>query len=254
MRHIFARPPHGHGINTGLQDAYNLAWKLALVCTGAASADLLDSHQAERRPVAQAIVASGDEIERAQTLSDPADRRLRDEALRATFADPAQRLQGAIMEAELDIDYGASPILIGDDNDRLTAGQRLPDTIDVHDDGDPNRELHELTHRVGHAGLVGCGPSTPANELTRLADSIAGQLDGPFIETAVIPASAPDAGRVHRALAPAAAGRLGANGITLAVVRPDGHIGLRADRDRAQALSDYEARLASGRERPFAAS
>ena len=64
-------PTQGHGMNTGLQDAYNLAWKLALVCTGAASTDLLDSYEAERRPVAQPIVASGDEIERVQTLSDP---------------------------------------------------------------------------------------------------------------------------------------------------------------------------------------
>jgi hypothetical protein len=200
-------PTRGHGMNTGLQDAYNLAWKLALVCTGAACADLLDSYEAERRPVAQAIVASGDEIERAQTLSDPADRRLRDEAFRATFADTARRRQGAIMEAELDIDYGASPIVIGDDNDRRTAGQRLPDTIGVHDGGEPNRKLHEPAHRGGHTGLVVSGPPTPTSELTLLADSIAGHLDGPFIETAVVLASAPDADSNHRALAPAAAGR-----------------------------------------------
>jgi hypothetical protein len=238
-------------MNAGLQDAYNLAWKLALMCTGASCADLLDSYEAERCPVAQAIVTSGDEIERAQTLSDPPDRRLRDAAFRATFADTARRRQVAIMEAELDIDYGASPIVIGDANDRLAAGQRLPDTIGVHDGGEPNRKLHELAHRVGHTGLVVSDPPTPASELTLLADSIAGHLDGSFIETLSFwhlhPMPTPITG--HSPLLPP-----GLDGITLLVVRPDGHIGLRADRDHAQALSDYEARLASGRpERPFAA-
>jgi 2-polyprenyl-6-methoxyphenol hydroxylase-like FAD-dependent oxidoreductase len=40
-------------MNTGLQDAYSLAWKLALVLHGKADARLLDSYDAERVPVAQ---------------------------------------------------------------------------------------------------------------------------------------------------------------------------------------------------------
>lgn len=38
-------------MNTGIQDAYNLAWKLALVTNGEADESLLDTYQAERRPV-----------------------------------------------------------------------------------------------------------------------------------------------------------------------------------------------------------
>ena len=46
-------PPAGaFGMNTGVQDAHNLAWKLAFVLKGLAGADLLDSYQAERQPVA----------------------------------------------------------------------------------------------------------------------------------------------------------------------------------------------------------
>lgn len=44
-------PTTGLGLNTGVQDAHNLAWKLALVLTGRADDTLLDSYQAERRPV-----------------------------------------------------------------------------------------------------------------------------------------------------------------------------------------------------------
>jgi FAD binding domain-containing protein len=53
-------PMGGQGMNTGLQDAYNLAWKLALVVSGRADDSLLDSYEAERMPVAQRLLATTD--------------------------------------------------------------------------------------------------------------------------------------------------------------------------------------------------
>jgi 2-polyprenyl-6-methoxyphenol hydroxylase-like FAD-dependent oxidoreductase len=50
-------PTGGQGMNTGIQDAYNLAWKLALVLKGAAAPALLDSYEAERRPVGADVVS-----------------------------------------------------------------------------------------------------------------------------------------------------------------------------------------------------
>lgn len=50
-------PTGGQGMNTGIQDAYNLAWKLALVLQGKADAFLLDSYEAERRPIGADVVA-----------------------------------------------------------------------------------------------------------------------------------------------------------------------------------------------------
>ncbi|MFJ2192092.1 FAD-dependent monooxygenase [Kitasatospora sp. NPDC087861] len=49
-------PTGGHGMNTGIGDADNLAWKLAAVVDGAASEALLDTYQAERRPVARQVI------------------------------------------------------------------------------------------------------------------------------------------------------------------------------------------------------
>ncbi len=51
-------PASGQGLNTGIQDAYNLAWKLAMVVHGHAEATLLDTYDAERVPIGQALLAS----------------------------------------------------------------------------------------------------------------------------------------------------------------------------------------------------
>ncbi len=50
-------PSNGLGSNTSIQDAFNLAWKLALVVKGQAGAGLLDSYTTERAPIAKQIVA-----------------------------------------------------------------------------------------------------------------------------------------------------------------------------------------------------
>src|SRR5437899_4029304 len=53
-------PMGGQGMNTGLQDAYNLAWKLALVVSGKADAALLDAYELERIPVADRLLRTTD--------------------------------------------------------------------------------------------------------------------------------------------------------------------------------------------------
>ena len=62
-------PSEGHGMNTGMQDAFNLGWKLALVCQGADGPGLLDSYEAERRPIALRIAESGDAFESNQAMT-----------------------------------------------------------------------------------------------------------------------------------------------------------------------------------------
>ena len=53
-------PVGAQGMNTGLQDAYNLAWKLALVVKGRADAALLDTYEEERLPVARRLLDTTD--------------------------------------------------------------------------------------------------------------------------------------------------------------------------------------------------
>ncbi|SDK31475.1 FAD-dependent monooxygenase [Nonomuraea jiangxiensis] len=75
-------PVGGQGMNTGMQDASNLGWKLALVLTGRAPEALLDSYHAERWPVAKAVVDATSTATRVATAGTLVARRARRHALR----------------------------------------------------------------------------------------------------------------------------------------------------------------------------
>jgi 2-polyprenyl-6-methoxyphenol hydroxylase-like FAD-dependent oxidoreductase len=64
-------PAGAQGMNTGIQDAVNLGWKLALVCHGEAVPALLRSHERERMPVARAVLAMTDRAFRVATVQIP---------------------------------------------------------------------------------------------------------------------------------------------------------------------------------------
>ncbi|MFC9845197.1 FAD-dependent monooxygenase [Streptomyces sp. NPDC060223] len=64
-------PAGGQGMNTGLQDAANLSWKLASVVNGHADTGLLDTYQAERHPVGKAVLRSSGGIVRLAMAKHP---------------------------------------------------------------------------------------------------------------------------------------------------------------------------------------
>ncbi|MEW2130097.1 FAD-dependent monooxygenase [Streptomyces sp. NPDC005435] len=64
-------PAGGQGMNTGLQDAANLSWKLAAVLHGQASPALLDTYQSERHPVGRAVLRSSGGIIRLAMAKHP---------------------------------------------------------------------------------------------------------------------------------------------------------------------------------------
>jgi 2-polyprenyl-6-methoxyphenol hydroxylase-like FAD-dependent oxidoreductase len=70
-------PAGGQGMNTGIQDAANLAWKLALVLHGQAGDALLDSYERERRAAAEGVVAMTHRMTRVATLRSRAQRIVR---------------------------------------------------------------------------------------------------------------------------------------------------------------------------------
>jgi 2-polyprenyl-6-methoxyphenol hydroxylase-like FAD-dependent oxidoreductase len=106
-------PFGGQGMNTGLQDIWNLAWKLDLVLHGRGNEQLLESYNAERRPVIKGVLETTDFLTKA--LGTP--NRLA-QALRNTVIPMVSRLapfQHAFVQrlSELGIAYRGSPIVEG---------------------------------------------------------------------------------------------------------------------------------------------
>ena len=83
--------------------------------------------------------------------------------------------------------------------------------------------------------------------LAQLETSLLAESDATVIETIVVIAARSDDQNWSARLSPAAADQLGIGDVTLLVIRPDGHVGLRADSDHKEALAAYHALLASGR-------
>ncbi|MFI0235769.1 FAD-dependent monooxygenase [Streptomyces sp. NPDC016845] len=79
-------PAGGQGLNTGMADAHNLAWKLALCWHGQCDSTLLDSFESERGQVARAAIKQADVQTRMWLLNKPHQVALRDNALRVASA------------------------------------------------------------------------------------------------------------------------------------------------------------------------
>jgi 3-(3-hydroxy-phenyl)propionate hydroxylase len=90
-------PAGGQGLNTGLQDAHNLAWKLAAVLKGRALPRLLGTYQRERHSVARQVVRDTDIQTRAWLVSAPWKVRVRDALLRAAHATGALQRYAPVM-------------------------------------------------------------------------------------------------------------------------------------------------------------
>jgi 2-polyprenyl-6-methoxyphenol hydroxylase-like FAD-dependent oxidoreductase len=98
-------PAGGQGMNTGIQDAANLGWKLHHVLTGRAAPELLDSYDTERRPVAAHLIAFTSQLMQVATITEPDAAKLRNETLAAAAKVPGVTDWLARSLSQLDIGY-----------------------------------------------------------------------------------------------------------------------------------------------------
>ncbi|MFE4635532.1 FAD-dependent monooxygenase [Streptomyces sp. NPDC056773] len=247
-------PPTGaQGMNTGIQDACNLAWKLALVLRESAGPALLASYDAERRPVGEEVV--GRTVRHAtQGMENEPD-------------DPRTVL---LREAQLLVGYRDGP-LAGPPSGPAGApqpGERAPDCtgLTLPLAAYPLRLLDVLRGRTGHVLLLygdEAAALAEAAEQARTAGpalaesgtggpgSTDGDATGPRTVAVLARDSAPDASAGLPATVPGyrdAAGEFarlyGAEGPTGFLVRPDGYLAARFPLSgTAAALSGYLAAL-----------
>jgi 3-(3-hydroxy-phenyl)propionate hydroxylase len=202
--HVHA-PDGGQGLNTGVQDAVNLGWKLAQVVHRTSPESLLDSYHAERHPVAARVLRN---TMASVALRRPDDRTM---ALRDTMAEllgmDEPRRRFAAMMSGLDIHYD-----LGEGHPLL--GRRMPD-LDLVTDNGPLR-LFTLLHdaRPVLLNLVEPGRLDITPWMDRVKLIVAkydGMLDLPAIGAVTAPAAL--------------------------LIRPDGHVAWVGDR-HAMGLPD----------------
>jgi 2-polyprenyl-6-methoxyphenol hydroxylase-like FAD-dependent oxidoreductase len=203
-------PQGGQGLNTGVQDAVNLGWKLAQVVNKTSPESLLDTYHAERHPVG-ARVLQNTMAQVALARIDERSRALRDTMLELLSIDePRKRIAAMISGLDIHYDLGEGHPLLG---------RRIPD-LDLHTANGPTRVftlLHDARPVLLNLGEPGGFDISPWANRVRMVE---GSHDGVF--------ELPLLGQV--ATPPAV------------LIRPDGHVawvGDLTDRELPIALTTW---------------
>jgi 6-methylpretetramide 4-monooxygenase / 4-hydroxy-6-methylpretetramide 12a-monooxygenase len=116
-------PVGGQGLNSGIQDAYNLMWKLALVQRGQALPRLLDSYAWERHKIAESLITNVGMATKVVTLKKPLVQKLRNQLAGIVLNTDLVRSRMGRGVAMLDIAYKDSPVVAQDLASNSVAGQ-----------------------------------------------------------------------------------------------------------------------------------
>ena len=259
-------PVGGQGMNTGMQDAYNLAWKLALVVAGAAREELLDSYDAERRPIAASTLVGTDLATKVVTLRNPVAREVRNRlgAMLGGLEIVQKRLLA--QASEIAVGYRGSPIV--DEHRasvaRATVGKRVGEQPTLADwvgfggaphpgDRAPDVAVDEATtafallRHTGSTLLLFDGAAPTPEGYANLADIarrvqerwgahvkpwiIVPRRSRPAELAATDPVLLDPKAALHR--------RYGAGSECLYLLRPDGYVGFRSQPASWRALEDH---------------
>jgi 2-polyprenyl-6-methoxyphenol hydroxylase-like FAD-dependent oxidoreductase len=239
-------PVGAQGMNTGIQDAWNLGWKLALVDSGVADPGLLDSYEAERWPVGRALLRYTDRIFGIFTRSLSSNavaawirRTVVARALPRVMRTERVRAFAFRFVSEFSIQYRRSAAVVEGTPSLRTgprAGDRFPD-VEVTRGGSHTSLQRELAGPCLH--LLLCGS---LDDWSRQADAIA-SLTGRYADALVIhQLTRSAAASVLVDATGEALSRLGVQDAAQYLVRPDGYVAYRCAGRDVRGLAEYLGR------------
>ena len=246
-------PLGAQGMNTGIGDAFNLAWKLALFLGGMGGGRLLDSYERERRPVARAMLYSVDLLSRSSFSRNRLLRAGRDWVLKFMSGRPSIGKRLLRRASQLDINYRDSN-LVGSGSAGWPAGKEGPEPGDRLPDarltsGNDVLHLIDLLRDPRHYLLIQLDDEPDSQQLVTayaLADRVPAEF-GQWVRTLVIAGATP--ARSLRELEEFDVSLLTdqhgefcqrfGSGAGLWLMRPDGHLAFRASLADADQLLDW---------------
>jgi len=231
-------PAGAQGMNTGIQDAWNLGWKLALVTRGLAQEALLDSYDAERRPVGRYVVRFTDRAFAVTTSTNPILRALRTQLVPRVLPLVLRLDRGLAYGfrsvSQLGISYRHSPA-VQEGRPALRrgprAGDRLPDAR-IARDGQGCWLGEALALPGFHLLLCGRPDDWDAGQLANLHRRHPATLTVHQLTRDAAPRALHD-------FEGQAFSRLGVENSAQYLIRPDGHIAYRAAGTGLDALQHY---------------
>jgi hypothetical protein len=238
-------------MNTGIQDACNLGWKLALATKGQAAPGLLDTYYAERAPIAHELLRNTDLATRAVLSQNDLMREVRRRLIPLLAEQPRVRQRLLPILGQLNITYQGSFLAVDAASVRrrrsgLLAGDRFPDLELQTAAGDPV-QLYDLLANGWTLLLFAGADATPERhsalrDLATLSQSIVGNAVQPV---RMVPTAGDDLPNAITLLDPhqTVANRFGAGAGLAALVRPDGYLGYRGALEDTGALASYLARV-----------
>ena len=203
-------PAGGQGMNTSIQDAVNLSWKLAMVIKNQAASALLTTYQDERHPVGAAVVEGSGRMLRVMMSRNPLIRFFRRWVLPYIVGLPPMRKEAVNRLSEVDVEYCGGP-LAPTGADRWI-GRRCPDVVW----GDDGSSVYDLFTGTG-CTVVRLGRGSIPDALWERVIRAAGP------DVILVDAAMPDGAVAEEAKAFAQA--LAAADGTIVVVRPDSYLG-----------------------------
>jgi 2-polyprenyl-6-methoxyphenol hydroxylase-like FAD-dependent oxidoreductase len=168
-------PVGGQGMLTGLGDAENLAWKLALVLHGRAGEPLLDTYEAERRPLAAVVLRGTTAATRNVTVRGPVGRFLLFRLVTPIVNLGWVQRRVTYSASQLWVSYRRGPLGAGFGSafrGKPRIGDRVPDVVCDRDDGIATRLHDELGGRWALLVAMGDAAGWVATVRDRLGDLV----------------------------------------------------------------------------------
>jgi 2-polyprenyl-6-methoxyphenol hydroxylase-like FAD-dependent oxidoreductase len=235
-------PAGGQGMNIGIQDAFNLAWKIALVAHGKSPETLLNSYSEEREPVASMVLKLTDRITRMGALHNPIGQQLGNTLL--PLVTGMDYVEDRIAEtlSEVAIRYRQSSIIADKSAKALRAGGRAPDYEFLRGTDRRAVRLYDLLREPVHHLLVfpdAHGGVASKNVAVEIAQNFNDVVKVFLVECA---ASA-DSEDVLLDCDGLAGELYDAEPGAIVLIRPDGYVGFRGNVGHADELRSYLAEI-----------